>query len=140
MPNKRFPPDDPREWLSRAKSNLTKARNTPETPEIYLEDLCFDAQQAAEKAIKAVLIHLGVRFPYIHDLAQLLSLVEQADQSVSESIRRAASLSDYAVETRYPGLAEPVTLQEYEEAVAIAEEVVQWAQDVIESDDQEDEV
>jgi HEPN domain-containing protein len=140
MPNKRFPPDDPREWLSRAKSNLTKARNAPETPEIYLEDLCFDAQQAAEKAIKAVLIHLGVRFPYIHDLAQLLSLVEQADQSVSESIRQAASLSDYAVETRYPGLAEPVTLQEYEEAVAIAKKVVQWAQDVIESDDQEDEV
>jgi predicted nucleotidyltransferase len=40
-------------------------------------------------------------------------------------------LSDYAVETRYPGLAEPVTLQEYEEAVAIAEEVVEWAQSVI---------
>jgi HEPN domain-containing protein len=131
MPSERFPPDDPREWLNRAKSNLTKARNAPETPEIYLEDLCFDAQQAAEKAIKAVLIHLGVRFPYIHDLAQLLSLVEQAGQSVSESIRRAASLSDYAVETRYPGLAEPVTLQEYEEAVAIAEEVVEWAQSVI---------
>jgi HEPN domain-containing protein len=110
---------------------LAKARNAPETPEIYLEDLCFDAQQAAEKAIKAVLIHLGVRFPYIHDLAQLLSLVEQAGQNVSESIRRAAGLSDYAVETRYPGLAEPVTLQEYEEAVAIAEEVIEWAQSVI---------
>ncbi len=134
MPSERFPPDDPREWLSRAKSNLIKARNAPETPEIYLEDLCFDAQQAAEKAIKAVLI-LGVRFPYIHDLAQLLSLVEQAGQSVSESIRRAAGLSDYAVETRYPGLAEPVTRQEYEEAVAIAEQVVRWAKNIISRDE-----
>ena len=47
-------------------------------------------------------------------------------------IRRAASLSDYAVETRYPGLAEPVIGQEYDEAVAIAEEVVCWAREIIE--------
>jgi len=129
MVNERFPADDPREWLNRAKSSLSKARIPFETtPEIYLEDLCFDAQQAAEKAIKAVLIHLGVRFPYVHDLAQLLDLVEQKGKNVSESIRRVASLSDYAVESRYPGLSEPVTREEYEEAVSIAEEVVRWAE------------
>ena len=130
--DKRFPPDDPREWLNRARSNLAKATSAFETPQVYLEDLCFDAQQAAEKAIKAVLIHLDVRFPYVHDLAQLLALVEQTGQSVPESVRRAASLSDYAVETRYPGLSEPVIGQEYDEAVAIAEEVVRWAQEIIE--------
>jgi HEPN domain-containing protein len=62
MPSERLSPDEPREWLNRARSNLAKARNTPQVFEIYLEDLCFDAQQAAEKAIKAVLIHLGVRW------------------------------------------------------------------------------
>lgn len=129
--DKRFPPDDPREWLNRARSNLAKARNLSGTPEVYLEDLCFDAQQAAEKAIKAVLIRLGVRFPYVHDLAQLLATVEQAGQSVSESIRRAAILSDYAVEARYPGLSEPVIWEEYKEAVAVAEAVVRWAQDIV---------
>ena len=131
MLSKRFPPDDPREWLNRAKSNLAKANIPSETSEIYLEDLCFDAQQAAEKAIKSVLIHLDVRFPYIHDLARLLSLVKQASQDVPESIGRAAGLSDYAVGTRYPGLAEPVTWEEYEEAVAIAETVVRWAEQLI---------
>ncbi len=131
MPSERFPPDDPREWLNRARSNLAKAQSVPATPEVYLEDLCFDAQQAAEKAIKAVLIHLGVRFPYVHDLAQLLALVDRAGESVSESIRRAAGLSGYAVETRYPGLSEPVTWQEYKEALAVAEEVISWAQGVI---------
>jgi len=30
------------------------------TPDVYLEDLCFDAQQAAEKAIKSVFIHRGL--------------------------------------------------------------------------------
>jgi HEPN domain-containing protein len=132
MPGERFPPDDPREWLNRAQSNLAKARSASGTPEVYLEDLCFDAQQAAEKAIKAVLIHLNVRFPYIHDLAQLLALIEGAGQSVSEPIRQAARLSEYAVETRYPGLSEPVTRQEYEEAISLAREVVRWAQEVIE--------
>lgn len=132
MPGERFPPDDPREWLNRAQSNLAKARSASGTPEVYLEDLCFDAQQAAEKAIKAVLIHLNVRFPYVHDLAQLLALIEGAGQSVSEPIRQAARLSEYAVETRYPGLSEPVTRQEYEEAISLAREVVRWAQEVIE--------
>ena len=131
MPAKRFSPDDPREWLNRAKSNLVKAQSSPETPAIYLEDLCFDAQQAAEKAVKAVLIHLGQRFPYIHDLVQLLGLVEQAGQPVPETIKRAAILSEYAVETRYPGLSEPVTRQEYKEAVTIAEQVVGWAEMLI---------
>jgi hypothetical protein len=42
----RLPPDDPREWLNRARSSLTKARQGAAFPEIYLEDLCFDAQQA----------------------------------------------------------------------------------------------
>lgn len=140
MPAERFTPDDPREWLNRAKSSLAKAKSAVDEPEIYLEDLCFDAQQAAEKAIKAILIHLGVRFPYVHDLAQLLALVAAAGQNFSESVRQAASLSEYAVETRYPGLAEPVTMTEYAQAVAIAEEVVRWAQDIISRDEPEQRV
>jgi len=131
MPGDRLPPDDPREWLNRARSNLAKAKSAFGTPDVYLEDLCFDAQQAAEKAIKAVLIHLGVRFPYVHDLSVLLDLVEQAGEKVPKSTRQAAVLSGYAVETRYPGLAEPATQQEYERAVTIAEEVVRWAETVI---------
>jgi hypothetical protein len=39
---------------------------------MYLEDLCFDAQQAAEKALKALLLHRRVNFPRIHDLTELL--------------------------------------------------------------------
>jgi HEPN domain-containing protein len=60
MSPKRFPPDDPREWLNRARSNLARAGDP--VPGVYLEDLCFDAQQAAEKAIKAVIIARGERF------------------------------------------------------------------------------
>jgi hypothetical protein len=48
MPPERRPPDDPREWLNRAYSNLVRA--TAALPGGYLEDLCFDARPAAEKA------------------------------------------------------------------------------------------
>ena len=48
-PPERYPPDDPREWLNRARSSLAMAKNR--IPDAYLEDLCFEAQQAAEKAV-----------------------------------------------------------------------------------------
>ena len=51
---RRLPADDPREWLNRPRSDLAIARKRAK--HIYLEDLCFHPQQAAEKAIKAVLI------------------------------------------------------------------------------------
>ena len=63
MPPKRRSADDPIEWLNCARSNLARAKADSRIPNVYLEDLCFDAQQAAEKAIKAVLLNLGVRFP-----------------------------------------------------------------------------
>lgn len=50
MSPERFPPDDPREWMNRARSSLAQAKHR--IGEIYLEDLCFDAQQAAENRLK----------------------------------------------------------------------------------------
>ncbi|MFQ6100767.1 MAG: HEPN domain-containing protein [Anaerolineae bacterium] len=128
---KRFPPDDPREWLNRARSNLAQAREGAQIAGVYLEDLCFSAQQAAEKAIKAVLIQYEVEFPYVHDLAKLLGLVEQTGQEVPSEVQQAARLTRYAVVARYPGLVGDVTRDQYDEAVTIAEEVVRWAESII---------
>ena len=130
MPPKRFPPEDPGERLNRARSNLVRAKGGFHLSGVYLEDLCFDAQQAAEKALKALLLHRGVRFPYVHDLAEHIGLLEQSGQEIPGAVRQAARLTRYAVVNRYPGLFEPVTSEEYEEAVAIAEEVVLWVQKV----------
>lgn len=91
MPPERFPPDDPREWMNRARSSLPQARHR--IGEIYLEDLCLDAQQAAEKAIKAVLLHRGVRFPHVHDMAELVTLIERAGQVPPGRIRESSRLT-----------------------------------------------
>jgi HEPN domain-containing protein len=125
----RFPPDDPREWLSRARSDLILAKAAGVG--IYLEDLCFHAQQAAEKAVKALLIRQRVDFPYVHDLAELLTLLERTELSLPESIRQSAKLTRFAVFTRYPGIASPISEEEYQEAVNLAEEVYRWVQEQI---------
>jgi len=44
-------------WLRRAESNLHIA-HLGKAQGVFLEDLCFEAQQAAEKAMKALLIYL----------------------------------------------------------------------------------
>jgi len=129
MPPKRFSPKDPREWLNRARSNLIQAKE--KDPRIYLEDRCFSAQQAAEKAIKALLLHHGLRFPHIHDLSELLKLLKEAGGDIPAEVLDARELSNYAVVTRYPGPAEPVTQKEYRAAVKMAEEVVKWAEKII---------
>ena len=123
----RFPPDDPREWMNRARSNLALASNR--IPGTYLEDLCYEAQQAAEKAIKAVMIKRGIEFPYVHDLGRLLSILESVGESIPEEIYEAALLTKYAWEGRYPGVIEPVSGQDYAEAIRIAEAVVRWAEE-----------
>ena len=128
MPPKRKAPDDPLEWLNRARSNLARAKADLRLPEVYPEDLCFDAQQAAEKAIKAVLLNLRVPFPYIHDLTELLDLVQNAGKRIPKPVREAGRLTRFAVVTRYPGIAEPVTREDYRRAVRTAERVFRWAE------------
>ena len=127
-PPDRFSPNDPREWLNRARSNLALAKN--HIPEAYLEDLCFEAQQAAEKAIKAMLIGLEVEFPYVHDLARLLTLLKEAGQTVPDTVRKAAELTRFAILTRYPAPVRAVSMEEYLTAVQIADEVVRWAEEL----------
>ena len=50
-------------------------------------------------------------------------------ERIPDSVRRAGLLSRFAVFTRYPGIARPVSREEYEEAVSISEEVVHWAEE-----------
>lgn len=126
---RRFPPDDPREWLNRACSDLAIARRR--VKDVYLEDLCFHAQQAAEKAIKAVLIQWNVEFPYVHDLARLLELVAQVGVTVSTDVRKAETLTRFAVVSRYPGIGRPPSDRDYQKALRIAQTVVGWAERLV---------
>jgi uncharacterized protein len=121
----RLAPDDPRAWINRARSNLISGRTR--TPGVHLEDLCFQLQQAAKQAIKAVHIARNIEFPYTHDLDKLVKLLDDAGEIVPEAMRKADKLSKFAVTLRYPTSLGSVTEEDYHEAVAIAEAVVSWA-------------
>jgi len=125
----RYPPEDPREWLNRAYSDLIIAKT--EIHGIYLEDLCFHAQQAVEKTIKALLIKRNVEFPYVHDIAELLTLLEQAGQEIPDFVKEAEKLTRFAVFTRYPGISPPIKREEYEQAIMIAERVIHWVESIV---------
>jgi len=113
-------------WMKRAKSNLARAKAGLVSPEILYEDLCFDAQQAVEKALKSLCILNEIIFPKTHDIAYLIELLEERNVAVPEEVQKAKSLTDYAVETRYPGDYEPVDEAQYVEAILIAEKVINW--------------
>jgi HEPN domain-containing protein len=119
------------DWLRRAKSNLIRARQ-PKPEDVLWEDLCFDTQQAAEKALKAVLVARRIPFRFVHDIAELLTLLENQGVILPEEIKASAGLTDYSVESRYPGPFEPITEEEFEKALQIAEAVVAWAESQIE--------
>jgi HEPN domain-containing protein len=130
MTLKRLPPDDPREWLTRARSSLAHAKSV--SPDVCLEELCFDAQQAAEKAVKSVFVSRRESFPFVHDLEDLLRLLENNGLKAPKYVWESVELSRFAVSTRYPGPGRPVTQRKYRRAVRIATAVLRWAERKVE--------
>jgi HEPN domain-containing protein len=118
----------PQAWLARAKSNFYLAESGQDIKGVYFEDLCFEAQQAAEKSLKAVCIHLNLDFPKTHSLSSLLEIIGEANILVPEELYQAVILTQYAVRTRYPGVAEPITKEEYLAAISFAKRIVAWAE------------
>jgi len=118
-------------WLKKARSSLERAKMGKVSPRILYEDLCFDAQQAVEKSLKAILVKLNQSFPKTHSIGILLKLIEEAGVEIPENINQAKLLTAYAVDTRYPGDYEPVSKEEYKEALKIAEDVFKWLDNII---------
>ncbi len=129
------PHDHQQEWMNFARSDLAFAR-LHNIEGLSFEGLCFHAQQATEKALKAVMIHREMDFPYTHQIKTLISLLSDGGVEVGLDADRADELTRYAVLSRYAGLPEPVTREEYESALEIAEQIVEWAEDQIQRRDQ----
>jgi HEPN domain-containing protein len=114
------------DWLKRAQSSLALAKITRPKDALW-EDLCYHAQQAAEKALKAVLVEKKITFRFVHDINELIDTLEEHGQKTPEQVKRSVILTGYAVATRYPGNYEPVSKDEWKDAVTLADAVVSWA-------------
>ena len=114
------------EWVSKAVADLhTAKREARVRRNPNLDAVCFHAQQAVEKMLKAKLAASGRDTPRTHDLTQLLETVVDLEP-IWESWRGALDeLVAYAVEFRYPGemATRDMAKQALKSAVAICKEI-----------------
>ncbi len=92
-----------RQWLAKADSDLVAARRLLDAGGPY-DAVCFHAQQAAEKGLKACLAAADAPIPRTHNLEELQALSLALPPPTIASGLEALDLSDltpFAVEARY---------------------------------------
>jgi len=87
-------------------------------------DVAFHAQQAAEKALKAVLAWRDEPFRKTHSIEEPGRACATIDPGLGDLVDAAVPLTEYAWKFRYPGDAGDPTHQEAERAVAAARKLV----------------
>lgn len=91
------------QWVQKAEEDRDGARGLAKRAPPLRDLACFHCQQSAEKYLKAMLQELGTQFPKTHKLEDLLDLLVVKVAPLKSLRRSLASLSQYAVEYRYPG-------------------------------------
>jgi HEPN domain-containing protein len=115
-----------RDWVEKAEGDfLVATQIMRRRKNRVLDAACFHCQQSVEKYFKARLCEAGLSFPKTHDLVVLLNLLVGVEPLWSSLLPAAHTLTDYAVDFRYPGdkasLAE--AKQAMKDSVAIRREV-----------------
>jgi HEPN domain-containing protein len=112
-----------RAWRVKAEEDRLCIRNEMNAAQKPWGVICFHCQQAAEKYLKSFLVCRGVKPERTHDLAQLVDACAQLDATFSALRPACVKLSDFAVDTRYPGVPVEVEEQMAREAVEIADQI-----------------
>lgn len=116
-------PDDPQAWIAKADNDLLNIRNNLNAERVPWDTVCFHAQQAAEKMLKAFLVSRDLTAPRTHDLIALLADVAGADASMATLEDDCRLLTPYAVMLRYPGACENLPEEEARQADAAAQRI-----------------
>ena len=126
-----------REWLELAEMDYGVAMHLFENymPK-PLEIICYHCQQAAEKAIKAVVISKDVQggVPKSHDLSFLLRQIKNYVQIEEKYYDYADALVPYGITIRYPS---ELFLEERhaKEALQYAHEILDWVKYVLHTEE-----
>jgi HEPN domain-containing protein len=96
----------------------------------------FHAQQAVEKALKAVLSSKEVAYPHTHSLKRLLQLLADAKLPLPQHHERLPELSQFAGNIRYGARRGFTPAESIDRAWALAcvERTLEWAARMIEPD------
>jgi len=123
MPHDAHRVADTRGWLLKAADDLRGAEIDLAAVPPLTGDAAFHCQQAAEKALKALLAWHDVPFRKTHDLAEIGQQCTTLDVSLEPLCRRAERLTTFAWIFRYPGDLEDPPVEEVVEALAVARDV-----------------
>ncbi|MDP1591072.1 MAG: HEPN domain-containing protein [Prosthecobacter sp.] len=89
-------------WLRKAEHDLLNIDNNLAARDIPWDTVCFHAQQAAEKVLKAFLIYHGRDLSKTHDLVALLAQCVACDAGLALLESDCRKLTSYGVAARYP--------------------------------------
>jgi HEPN domain-containing protein len=110
-------------WLAKAANDMLNIENNLSADNVPWDTVCFHAQQAAEKTIKAFLAYHIRPVTRTHDLVALLAQVAEIHPSLEKLRAACERLNYYAITSRYPDdLFEPEE-EEGREMVSIAQEI-----------------
>jgi HEPN domain-containing protein len=113
-------------WIKKAENDLLTAERELSFEDVITQTICFHCQQAAEKYLKAFLVHHQIYFTKTHKILELLELCMKVDSSFRDELQDADNLTDYAVEIRYPDVWLEPTIVEAKEAFQIAQKVKEF--------------
>jgi HEPN domain-containing protein len=116
--------EEARRLMTAARSDLRAAKLLATDDEQSADVIGFHAQQAVEKAIKAVLVGSDLPIHYTHDLGFLLEVLGEHAIAAPDSVASADWLTPWAVAARY-GASDAAL--DREAAVLVADEAVRWA-------------
>lgn len=91
--------DRSRDWLKQGERDLAQAVDSRQSERH--EWACFAGQQAAEKAVKALHLHLGQE-AWGHVVAQLLRELPPTHAAPARLIEKAKVLDTFYIASRYP--------------------------------------
>ena len=112
------------EWIRYARMDYDAAMHLRSFHPMPIEIICYHCQQAAEKALKAVLIYHGKEVPYIHDTIRLWELATPLEPRLSPLELPSSRLTDFATLTRYPNKLE-LSERDMKEALDDARAIVE---------------
>lgn len=122
-------PDLPGDLLTLAHEDLVSAEALDKEERVSDSPVGFHAQQAVEKALKAVIASREQEFPFTHDLGLLMQLCKDAGLELPVDLEEADHLTPYAAAIRY-GLGDPQAVPA-ESAIRWASLAVEWAEAAI---------
>lgn len=127
-------PERSGDWIKQAKRDVESAKAQLENS--FFEWACFIAQQATEKAVKAVYQKLGAE-AWGHSVTDLLRGLQEKTDISDDLIDRAKYLDKFYIPARYPngwvsGIpAEYINKEDAQNAISNSEKILQFCESLL---------